>query len=445
MPLQDENFKVTRFEDLSPEDQAMFDALDWWVNGDRPKQPEKQKLSPAESEVGFNPGSNKVVMPTYSYDEETGEITLNDGAVLSVEEAAQLSKPGIISSLPTAAATNGSGLARRVRTNILYDGELFGLDEHLTALSYTDNAEGRSDEIQLTFEDADALWLMQKAQMPEKEHELNVTMIFENWNAPGVTETYHCGNFIVDDISFSGPQLTCTIKGVSTPADEGFNTTPHSQTWENTSLKQILEEKMADYGLTELYWYGDDIQIDTIEQKEQTDSAFLAATFKKYGRFLKVYNTGAAAFDKKVYEARPAKTVYGTEEIISWSYNSTLAGTYTGGNLKYTKAGSKDKEATTLDVTVGDGPRILCIHQSAKDEAEAREVIISKVNAENEKAETFSANVLPHVLQYASDNFLVAGLGDRVNGLYFTQSVAHSLSGGKYTCKISGYKIFKRL
>ena len=49
--------------------------------------------------------------------------------------------------------------ARRVECQILYDGNEVGLSGRLTALDYTDNSSGVSDEICLTFSGRDADWL----------------------------------------------------------------------------------------------------------------------------------------------------------------------------------------------------------------------------------------------------------------------------------------------
>lgn len=334
--------------------------------------------------------------------------------------------------------------ARRVRAKVLYDHEEIGLSDRLTALSYTDNAEGKSDEVTLTFEDRDARWLMERDKLPEKGHDLDVTLRFEDWNYSGNLQKYHVGRFTIDDISFSGPVYVCTVKGVSIPADEGFNSVPQTQTWSNVTLKQLAYEFMEKYGMTELYWYGDEPVLEAVEQSNQTDSTFLYDLCKKQGMFLKVYKTGLVIFDKKIYEPRPAKETFRMSDVEKWDWNATLNGTYTGANLKYTSSGGKNKDPKTIDVTVGAGPRLMYINQHVSDEAEAERIAKAKVNEANEKAVTIRLTTMPKVILYATDNFQFED-GGICSGKYFTSSVTHSLSGGKYSMQVTGYKVFDRL
>lgn len=334
--------------------------------------------------------------------------------------------------------------ARRVTAEILYDGNEIGLSGAYCSMSYTDNAEGRSDEVLLSFEDSAKDMLYGKKMILEKGHDIDITLTFRDWEYPGDHKRYHVGKFTVDDISFSGAALTCEVRGISIPADEGFNNICHSQTWSNITLQQLCREFMGRYGMDRIYWYGDDPKIDTLEQSNETDSSFLMKTCALYGMYLKVYKVGLVVFDKKVYEPRPAKAGFGIKDIEQWKWNTTLAGTYTGCNVKYTSPGSNKKEAKVIDVTVGTAPRILYINRNVKDEAEAEKIAREAVNAANEKAVTFSGTVMPNERMYATDNFLISGLG-RADGKYFATSVTHSINEGKYSCQLTGYRIFDRL
>ena len=79
-----------------------------------------------------------------------------------------------------------------------------------------------------------------------------------------------------------------------------------------------------------------------------------------------------------------------------------------------------------------------------QDEEEARKLAIARVNEANEKAETVSLTVIPQTILYASDNFFLDRMGV-MDGKYFTQSVTHNIGGGRYSCTVSGYKVFNRL
>nr|DAO71126.1 MAG TPA: tail protein [Caudoviricetes sp.] len=337
------------------------------------------------------------------------------------------------------------GRARRARVALLYDGQDTKLSEKVLSIAYTDNAEGRSDDVRITLEDRDLKWLEGKAALPEQGHEVDLTILLEHWESNSDMQSYHVGKFVIDDITINqDAACTVTIGAVSMPADEGFNSVPRSESWSNVTLKQLAQEIMARYGMEKLFWYGEETVLEAVEQENESDSAFLKRLCDKQGLCLKVYKTGLVIFSKKVYEGRGFKYLFTRFGIERFSYNKTLCGTYTGAELKYTQSGGKDSEPKTISVKVGTEERMLKINQSVKDEEEARKLAIARVNEANEKAETINLTVFPQTILYASDNFLIDRVGV-IDGKYFTQSVTHNISGGRYSCNVTGYKVFNRL
>ena len=370
------------------------------------------------------------------------------------DEASQIqnAKAGNIISLPEGTPDMASKKARRVVPEVLYDGAEVGLTERLESLSYTDNDQGRVDEITLTFSDANAAWMM-KEWIPEKGHDLDVSLYFMDWNAEGEKLKYHCGNFTVDDLSYSGPPWTCTIKGVAILAESDIQTELKSKTWENVTLKQIVLEKMAIYGMPpeNLYWSAAEPIIAKVEQSNKSDATFLKDLCEKQGCYLKLYKKGMVVFDKHVYEPRPAKAGFGIADIEggSLTWNNTLNGTYTGAILSYTNPSKKKNTGAekTLTVQVGDcgeGARILRLNQHVEDEAEAQRIAIAKLNQANEKGCTVTFTAMANVTMYATDNFMLSGLG-RLDGKYYCSSVTHTLSRSGHRMTISGYKVWGRL
>ena len=51
---------------------------------------------------------------------------------------------------------------------------------------------------------------------------------------------------------------------------------------------------------------------------------------------------------------------------------------------------------------------------------------------------------MANVNMYATDNFILSGLG-RLNGKYYCTSVTHTLSRSGHSMTISGYKVWGRL
>lgn len=340
--------------------------------------------------------------------------------------------------------------ARYVTCEVLYDGKEVGLSSRLMSLDYTDNSSGVSDEIMLTFSGKNADWLRLDF-VPEKEHDLDVTFWLHNWKRTGDCLKYHCGNFTLDDLSYSGSPRQCVIRGVSVPAGTSFQSDPVSKTWKKITLRQIAEEIKSKYGMRDLFYWGEEPVIETVEQSSQTDSAFLYDLCEKQGMFLKVYKRALVIFDKAVYEPRGITASYTENDFDgSWSWNSTLNGTYTGAAISYTiprqKAGHQNGgSAKVVEMMVGEGPRILHINEKAEDEGEALRIARARVNAENEKAVTLSFTALGDPNVVATCNISVYGMG-RCNGKYFVNKVKQRITGsGGYTMNVSGYRIFDRL
>lgn len=339
--------------------------------------------------------------------------------------------------------------ARYVDVSVLYDGVEIGLSNKLKSLSYTDNSSGTSDEIVLTFEGRDADWLRTDF-VPEKEHDLDVTFYLNDWLKNGDRLPYHCGNFILDDLTYSGSPRQCVIRGVSVPAAYGFQAAPLSKTWEKVTLRQIAEEMMAKYGMSQLYYWADESIIEKVEQDQQADSAFLYDICEKQECFLKIYKQALVIFDKRLYESRGITAYFKETDFDGgWEWNSTLNGTYTGATIVYTdpKPAKREKgvKQQVIEVTVGGGPRLLHINEKASSEGEAQRIARAKVNTENEKAVTVSFSALGDPNVVASCNIELLGMG-RCNGKYFVDKVTHQISGASnYTMNVSGYRIFERL
>lgn len=331
--------------------------------------------------------------------------------------------------------------ARTVTCEVLYDGKEVGLSDRLMSLDYTDNSSGVSDEIVLTFSGKSADWLRNDF-IPEKEHDLDVTFWLHNWKSAGDCLRYHCGNFTLDDLTYSGAPRQCMIRGVSIPAETAFQTDPVFKTWKKITLRQIAEEMKEKYGMTDLYYWGGEPVIETVEQSNQSDSAFLYDICKKQGMFLKIYKKALVIFDKKSYEPRGITARFTERDFDNnWTWNTTLNGTYTGATISYTVPKKKE----TIQATVGQGPRILHINEKAENEGEAIRIAKDMVNAANEKAVTMSFAAMGDPNVVATCNIEIYGMG-RCNGKYFVDKVKQRVSGsGGYTMNVSGYRIFDRL
>lgn len=109
-----------------------------------------------------------------------------------------------------------------------------------TSFTYNDVASGQSDSVSITLHDIGKEWM--GSNMPKRGASLGAKLSLINWDKEERKDTFDCGTFVLDDISFSGRPLTCVLGGVSVPAMADFKSLPRTKTWEKTTIKEIASE-----------------------------------------------------------------------------------------------------------------------------------------------------------------------------------------------------------
>lgn len=301
-----------------------------------------------------------------------------------------------------------------------------------TSFTYTDVAGGQSDSVSITMANIDKEWM--GSLIPKRGASLGVGLILTNWNQEEKNDIFDCGTFVLDDISFSGRPLSCVLGGVSVPATDDFKSLAHARTWEKTTIKDIASEIAGRAGVA-LYYEADTIQIAEIEQNKQTDSAFLYSLCEKYGLAMKVYNHKIVIFDIVKYEEKGTVAALHETDMLSWSYNTTIEGTYTGVELSYTDPDKDD----TLDVTIGSSGRMYAVNSQASSRYDAELQATAKVNAANRKIETMEISIRANVKIVASHCVQMEGFGN-ADGKYYVDKIKHSIGKG-YKMQLSLHKV----
>ncbi len=304
--------------------------------------------------------------------------------------------------------------------------------EQATAFSYTDVASGQSDSVSITLQDIGKEWMGKL--MPKRGASLGAKIILTNWGSKAGKDTFDCGTFVLDDISFSGRPLSCVLGGVSVPAMDDFKSLPVTNTWEKTTVQDIASQIAGKAGVA-LHYDADTIQIAEIEQNKQTDSAFLYSLCEKYGLAMKVYNHKIVIFDIVRYEEKGAVLTIKETDTISWSFNTTIDGTYTGVNLDYTDPDIED----TIKVTMGSQGRMYAINTQASSQYDAELQAAAKVNAANRGIQTMEITIRANTKIVASHCVTISGFGE-FDGKYYVDKIKHSLGKG-YTMQLSIHKV----
>ena len=314
---------------------------------------------------------------------------------------------------------------RQATVSILYNGVNASgqLAPYLASFEFTDVASDSSDTISIELNDRDHKWI--GPWFPQRGDRLEPTIIATNWESEGQTAQIKCGSFRVDDFSFSGGPIRLSMEAVATPADTAFNATERTETYENVTLEEIGQSVAGRAGIS-LFYEGQAINIEKVEQNNQTDSAFYNDLVKKYGLALKIFNDKLVVFSEADYEGKGPKATFTPEDFDpQWSWNMKTAETYTG--VKYQYANS-DKNKT-FTVTAGGGDRILECNEPADNLTEATAIALAALNNANKGTVTMSITIMARPSLIASDCIQITGL-QQLDGKYYIEKITHSVGSG---------------
>nr|DAH03561.1 MAG TPA: tail protein [Caudoviricetes sp.] len=310
------------------------------------------------------------------------------------------------------------------------------LTDYITSFEYTDPATGESDSISITFQNINKYWL--NKWYPRKGSRIRASVSLKDWEKVKTSKKIQFGTFTLDTFSFSGRPMTGKFSALSTPAAEAFKTTIRTKTWKSITIQAIAGEIAQRYNLG-LVYDADNIKIGSIEQSDRGDSDFLYDICKNYGLGMKVFSNKIIIFDEERYEEKKSVLTLKETDFLSWDFQDTLIGTYTGGKIKYTDP-NNDKDYT---ITVGDGSRILRVSEKADSLEDARRKVTAKVNEQNKMATTLNVTMVANPKVIATANVTITGMG-KINGKYAINKVKHSVGKG-YTMSVELRKIRKRI
>lgn len=312
------------------------------------------------------------------------------------------------------------------------------MDKYLESFIYTDPATGESDSASIELSNIGLLWASK--YLPKKGDKFTAYIESTNWTVPGKSDRLNCGTFCCDDRNFSFPgSCTATINGTSVPEKQAFRSTERSKTWKNVTVQEIARQIAGRYKLKVKYEAAT-IKIKTMEQSNKDDCGFLKDLCSDYGLYIKVHTGNIWIYDASRYEAKKAAATIDYTEIISGDYNSSLAGTYTGTTIKYTKGtGSGKKEYT---YKTGGGNRILSINEKVDNLADAKIKAVARLKEANRGAETMRLTVIAAGKPLLSANCITLKNCAEMSGKWFIDKATHKIGGsGGYTIDLDMHRV----
>ncbi len=340
---------------------------------------------------------------------------------------------------------------RKARASLTFNGKnvTAALGEYLQSVTYTDVADGSSDEIEIEVQDSDLRWMHGWA--PKKGDLISGDFNFSNWNHDGDNFNLTCGDFVLDQIKFNGGPRTLKMNAVAVPAAESFKTRDRTKTWKKITIRKILRQIASRYRLGFSYAAGS-IRITKLEQSEKTDCAFLADLCKKYGLGMKIFRNRLIVYDKGAYEKRASIATLHPDDFIDddWDYESDIHGTYTGCRITYKTTKKKKKKKKSVSTYIGikgenaAGARTKKLNQTCGSVAEARQIAAAEVNRSNEQADVLTGQIFANANICAACVVTLEGFG-AFDGRYFIDKSKTSIDSGGAKQEIEMHRVQTRV
>lgn len=349
-----------------------------------------------------------------------------------------------------------SVLARRSKLLMWFDGVNISDDiaPYFLTATYTDNDDGVSDDLQVTLQDRDKIWM--KSWLNEMVNaaaedalKIRAKIWINYWNGYDVEEFLDCGEFELDSVSLSGPPNTVTIKACSLPFTNQIRQTKKSKAWENYSLSAILAEISGANGMGYFFDTPNDPFYDRVEQSKISDIAFLQRLCTNAGLNIKATKGKLVIYDQSDYEQRPVviEADYRDTSFTKWKLNTKTADTKyascrvsyvepaTGACIEYTAyTEDYDEDAKTNQQ--------LELYAKVGSVAEAKTMAEKHLRLHNKFSKTVQFTHTGHV-------WYVAGVGIRVkgygfwNGRYICTQAKHTINKNGYTTTVTGRRILE--
>lgn len=325
---------------------------------------------------------------------------------------------------------------RRAYLDVTYQGVNITADiaNDILSFSHNDNASQSADDITITLKDNTGKWI--NDWFPQKGDKLTAVLVIQNWNSEGTKEQLPLGTFIIDtpEYQLSPPQLN--LKGISIPNNNNFTDTPVSKGWNKASLKGIIEQIAAKYGLRVLYDTAINPQIERIDQNEISDMNFIAEIVQKYGLAYKVSEEQIIIYSQEEYEQKaPVATIKRTGgAVISGSLKT--APTYTGVKVNFTPP----KTGKQVSYTFGSEGKIFALNQSATSQAEAEQLAKAKLRELNQEGMTVDLTLIG-TLQIVAGVIIALEDFGQFDGRYFVDKVNQSLPN--FTINLTAHKVLE--
>ncbi len=333
------------------------------------------------------------------------------------------------------------GLARRVQLSVVIGGRdvSSSVAPDLISFELTDHAQGKADDLRLTLRDTGGRW--SGSWRPSKGLPISASIRCMNWLADGRDLGVSFGGFAVDEVEFGGPPDVVEIKAVSASTATSLRQEARTRAWESASLRVVAQDIAKRHKL-KLFYDGEEHSFGRLDQREESDLAFLNRLCGERGMNLKVHDGRLVLFGAQEYDAKNAvytitKSGGGGVPATKWNFKSVGSGTYKACEVAWLDPETRENRTYTFAPS-GTPPseQILRINRRIESLAEAETLAKAELRKRNKGEYEARLTCMGHPGLAAGIVVAVSGFG-AFSGRYFVEEAQHRVdASGGYTTAI---------
>lgn len=309
------------------------------------------------------------------------------------------------------------------------------LEPYLASLSLSDNAGTESDRLAIEL-------ASDKIPTPLAGAVLRLGLGFG-------LELVDKGQFVVDEVSVSGPPRVISITASASPMDSrkqaGVLQSQKTRSWDTTTVGGMVEHIAGDHGL--MPRIGDDlasISVDHLDQVNESDMSVLTRLAKRFGAVAKP----AGGFLLFIKEGE-GKSASGKElkqidlvpaQVSSYQFRFASRGKIGSVVASYTDVVS----GQPTNITIGSGSPVFNIVYPYPNREEAAKAAEARFNQVRSDADSVSLNLpaTPNIMALVAEGKVnLSGFGDREDGQWRVKTLRWSLNGSGLQLSINGDRL----
>lgn len=297
------------------------------------------------------------------------------------------------------------------------------ISPYVISVSYSDFEHGQSDEVEIQIEDSNNLW--KSSWYPSKGDliKLNIGYLGE--------KLLNCGAFEIDEMEFSAPPDTITLKAISTSVKKSLREN-NTAAYENKTLKQITQEIAAKHNLT-LIDNIQDVKIKRITQNNKNDLNFLKNLAEQYGYIFKISDNKLVFYETAKLKSANSALIIEKKDLISFNIKDTTQDEYKACEVSYHEPKSRKLITTNIKSEYIKVGSILKLQTRCENKEQA---VLKAEAALNNK----NSSQVNGILVLTGNPHLIAGLNIELKGLYNLSGKYHINSTRHSIDRFSGYK-----